>query len=273
MIRFFGCETARELLPLFVDGELAVDQQVELETHLRSCRTCAAHVEDLHLIGNSLRSCASVGGHGRETELSLRGLQAGVLSRLRAERDQAMPQRVRRMFEDSHVVWAGAGALAGVLACVLLTQSVITAIDRHTADSLAAIIETLSNPGSDGNPVSLDGNVLPPRLYAGLSDASLSDAPADDAVFALATVVNREGRIADYEVLDTSLSNADESYVQETVRQTRFSPARSSAGAVAVNMVWLLTRTTVKAPPLPFDFDEFRALRADPRNKVRRSSS
>ena len=24
MIRFFGCETARELLPLFVDGELTV---------------------------------------------------------------------------------------------------------------------------------------------------------------------------------------------------------------------------------------------------------
>lgn len=291
MIRFFGCETARELLPLFVDGELAVDQQVELETHLRSCRTCAAHVEDLRLIGNSLRSCVSAAGNDRETEFALRGLQAGVLSRLRAERDQSVPVRVRLMFEDLHVVWAGAGALAGVLACVLLTMSVISAIDKHAADSLAAIIETMSNPGSDDNPMSLDGNVLPPRLSGDVYEASLSDAPGEDAVFALATVVNRDGRIADYEVLlshyhypsddgmemrvaDGTLSKADVSYVRNAVRQTRFSPAQSSAGApVAVNMVWLLTRTTVKAPPLPFDFDEFRELRADLRNKARRSSS
>lgn len=272
MIRLFGCETARELLPLFVDGELAVDQQVGLETHLRSCRTCAAHAEDLRMIGNSLRSCASMGGQDRDTELALRGLQAGVLSRLRAERDQAMRLRVGRMFEDFHLLSAGAGAVAGVLACVLLTQGVMSAIDRHTADSLAAIIETLSNPGSDRNPMSLDGNVLPPRLSGDLSEASLGDTPRDDSVFALATVVNREGRIADYEVLHAPLSSADVSYVRETVRQSRFSPAQSSAGAVAVNMVWLLTRTTVKAPPLPLDFDEFRDLRADPRNKVRRRS-
>jgi hypothetical protein len=290
MIRFFGCETARELLPLFVDGELGVDQQVELETHLRSCSTCAAHVQDLRLIGSSLRSCVSAAGNDRDTEVMLRGLQAGVVNRLRAERDQSVPVRLRLMFEDLHVVSAGVGALAGVLACILLTMSVIAAIDRQTADSLAAIMETLSHPGSDSNPMSLDGNVLPPRQSVDPSEA-FSDAPTDDAVFALATVVNRDGRIADYEVLlshyhypsddgmemrvaDASLSKAAVSYVREAVRQTRFLPAQSSAGApVAVNMVWLLTRTTVKAPPLPFDFDEFRSLRTDLRNKARRSTS
>ena len=104
---------------------------------------------------------------------------------------------------------------------------------------------------------------------------SIDDAPSDDAVFALATVVNRDGRIADYEVLlshyhspsddgtemrgaDASLSKAEVSYVREAVRQTRFSPAQSSYGPVAVNMVWLLTHTTVKASPLPFDLDDFR---------------
>jgi hypothetical protein len=187
-----------------------------------------------------------------------------------------MPARLRRLFEDSHVMWAAAGACAGVVACVVLTMGVVFAIDKRTSDSLAAIIDTIGNPGSVRNPLSpTDGSLLLPRV----SHSKLSDTIGGDAVFALATVVNSEGRIADYEVLlsqysreghrvaDVSLSSADASYVREAVRQTRFlPPQRVNGGPVAANMVWLLTRTTVKAPPLPFDFDEFREERAKARS-------
>ena len=44
MIRYIGCETARDLLDAFIDGELGVDAQVMVESHLRWCRTCAARV-------------------------------------------------------------------------------------------------------------------------------------------------------------------------------------------------------------------------------------
>jgi anti-sigma factor RsiW len=55
MMTYVGCEYAREHLDAFVDGELSVDEQVAVESHLRWCRTCAARVEDMQLIGNSIR--------------------------------------------------------------------------------------------------------------------------------------------------------------------------------------------------------------------------
>ena len=55
MIPYLGCDAAREMLEAFVDGELAMADQVAVESHLRWCRTCGARVEDLRVIGASLR--------------------------------------------------------------------------------------------------------------------------------------------------------------------------------------------------------------------------
>jgi hypothetical protein len=118
------------------------------------------------------------------------------------------------------------------------------------------MIEMLANPGSDENPMRLDGAMAaPPRALDG---SGLESVPGDDAVFALAAVVTREGRVANYEVLfserasvrrhDTAVQTGDVSSVVNAVKQSRFAPAQAMDGApVAVNMVWLLARTTVKA--------------------------
>src|SRR4029079_16753732 len=60
MIPYLDCHAAQTMLEAFVDGELTVDHQVALESHLRWCRVCAPRVEDMQLIGASLRltSCA-----------------------------------------------------------------------------------------------------------------------------------------------------------------------------------------------------------------------
>ena len=47
MIPYLDCPAARRMLEAFVDGELAVHDQVALESHLRWCRVCAARVEDV----------------------------------------------------------------------------------------------------------------------------------------------------------------------------------------------------------------------------------
>jgi hypothetical protein len=122
------------------------------------------------------------------------------------------------------------------------------------------MIQMLANPGSDQNPMRLDGGMTaPPRA---LNGAGLDSIPGDEAVFALAAVVTREGRVANYEVLmseraagagsvrrhDTAVETDDVSSVLNAVKQSRFAPAQGSDGApVAVNMVWVLARTTVKA--------------------------
>ena len=76
---------------------------------------------------------------------------------------------------------------------------------------------------------------------------------------AVAAVVTREGKIGDYALLEqvrrAAMSRASGTGGQRAwhgvlhaVRQSRFAPAQRPGGqVVAVNMVWLFARTTVKA--------------------------
>jgi hypothetical protein len=74
------------------------------------------------------------------------------------------------------------------------------------------------------------------------------------AVFAVATVVNQEGRITTYELLGwrdtasrTRAVGQIEAAVLDAVRQSRFEPAQTPGGRpVAVNMVWVMIHQTVK---------------------------
>ena len=89
--------------------------------------------------------------------------------------------------------------------------------------------------------------------------SALAAIPEEEAVYAVAAVVTREGRVSNYELLHwvreplanragPSESDEDEvTAVLNAVKHSRFEPAQTVDGVVAVNMVWLLARTTVKA--------------------------
>ena len=87
--------------------------------------------------------------------------------------------------------------------------------------------------------------------------------PEQDATFAVAAVVSRDGRVTNYELLNSERSGRqgsrrDVEMLDAAVRQSRFAPAQTPLGrAVAVNMVWLIVMTTVQTP-------EPRALPASP---------
>ncbi len=263
MVPYLGCEHARGMLQAFLDDELPVEEQVALETHLRWCRTCAAHVEDLRIIGDSIRFGAATRSKDDHRELS--GLQAGVLSRLRAERDQSFMAIMRGSFDDMHLLWAGLGAVTAVLVCLFGTMSVLQAASEERPDSLAGVFRSLANPGSDSNPMLLDGRMI--QVPRALDDSpALDPMGEDEAVFALAAVVTREGRIANYEVLISERDGApwdDRAQARnvltllDKVAQSRFAPAEQGVARapVAVNMVWLLARTTVKGKLRALDFE------------------
>ena len=277
MTRVMGCEVARDMLHAWVDGELGMEDQVSVESHLRFCSTCRAHVEDLRLIGASLRLHA-----GRESEYEERqrsGLHAAIVGRWRAERDQSWPMQMRQLLEERRLCWAGIGATVGLAVCLLLTAGVMS-INTLRSDSLAGVLSVLSQPGSDQNPMRLNQAMLLPRLTIPdfVDDSpSLEGIPQDDAAFALSTVVTREGRISDYELLvshfpeedrpTAALSVSDASRLRDAVSKSRFAPAQAGGEPVAVSMIWLVARTTVKSAWV-FDFDEFvarpRAARARP---------
>jgi hypothetical protein len=188
----------------------------------------------------------------------LAAIQAGVLSRIRAEREMAFFSRVRRMFDDFHLLWAGLGASVAVTACIMATMSVLHAASDERPDSLADVIHLLANPGSDRNPVRLGGSISAPRALDGvLPSNQIRD---DEAFFALAAVVTQSGRVSNYELLASrrdgehrhqlDAHGEEMSALLDAVSQSRFEPAQGAGGTpVAVNMVWLLARTTVKGSP------------------------
>src|SRR5438132_7606111 len=256
MIQYLDCRAAQELLEAFIDGELAVNDQVALESHLRWCSVCAARVEDMQLIGASLRVTSCALRAADDAEESLTSVQSEVLTSIKTEREQSMWAQMRDMCSDMRFFWPAVGASLALLACLGVAGAVISVTSDENPDSLAGMIQMLANPGSDENPMRLDYAVAaPPRALDG---AGLELVPGDEAVFALAAVVTREGRVANYEVLsserasvrrhDTAVQNGDVSSVLNAVKQSRFAPAQAVDGApVAVNMVWVLARTTVKA--------------------------
>jgi hypothetical protein len=258
MIPYLDCHAAQAMLEAFVDGELRVADQVALESHLRWCRVCTARVEDMQTIGASLRltSCALRAADNADEGLT--SVQSEVLTLIETEREQSMWVQVRSMCTDMRFFWPAVGASFALAACLCGAVAVVALTSDEKPDSLAGMIEVLANPGSDENPLRLDDAMAaPPRALdgVGLDSFSLS---GDEAVVALAAVVTREGRVANYEVLfserasvrrhDTAVETDDVSSVVNAVKRSRFAPAQAMDGApVAVNMVWVLARTTVKA--------------------------
>lgn len=260
MTPMVGCERARPLLTEFVDGELAVSSQVVVEAHVRVCRTCAAHLEDLQVIGSMLRTRAGQ----REPRADLAALLARASWRAQAEEAMSWPVRLRRIFDDRRVAWSLAGATCGLALCVLLTAGLVTGLERQTADSLAAVMKVLASPGSDQNPLPLNARMLPPRLaIATMPDDAreLLSLATDDVVYAVAGTVTRQGQLVDYAVLHDDGPDGNHpqgtafgltpAEVLRAVSRLRFAPAQSGGEPVAVNMVWVVARTTVRgtAPP------------------------
>jgi hypothetical protein len=265
MSQYVGCDQARTLLEGLIDGELSMPDQLAVESHLRWCDTCALRVEDMRLIGASLRARTTI---DERADAELDALNEGLLMRVGAERAQALSSRLREMFADMRLLWPALGATAAVLLCVAASVSVLHASSAREPDSLAALISALGNPGSELNPLRpADNGISIPRLRdkeeGFRTGGTLEQMPAEDVIYTIRTVVGRDGSTSNYEVLlagDRVSANrpaaaraaAEELALLNAVRKTRFLPAQTPLGrAVAVDMVWVLAKTTIVAAGPP----------------------
>jgi hypothetical protein len=278
MIRYVGCDFAQERLDAFADGELSMGDQVLVESHLRWCNTCEARLEDLRTISASLRQGARVhdgghahgqGGSGRSADdgvaRALAAMQAEVLAQVDTEYEQSLTVRVQELFSDMRLWWPALGASIAVVLSVGLASGVWKATSTEQPASLAAMIENLADPGSNRNPLRLDSAMYLPRVlddgvtFDGVMLAQNASESHPDDFVAVAAMLTREGTIGGYELLEqvgvrqpvpvgAGKTTGDREDVLHAVRQSRFAPAQLPGGrAVAVNMVWLFARTTVKA--------------------------
>jgi hypothetical protein len=183
-------------------------------------------------------------------------LQSAIVSRIKAERTASFGAQCREMFEDMHLVYAGLGATAAALVCLVIMLGMMRFATTERPDSLAAIIKVLGSPGSNLNPVSpIQPGIQMPRAL----DHTFSNGTsvAGDSIVMLAAVVTREGTVENLALLNpgggrsSSVTNQPKAIedLMGAVSRARFEPARVDGLPVAVNVVWLVAHTTVRATP------------------------
>jgi hypothetical protein len=256
-VRPLTCTATRRRLEAFYDGELPVADQIAVQAHMDWCDGCAATLEDLRVLGTALRNCAL--GHDSLSHEEADALTATVVSRRKAEQDASFFARAQRMFDDMHLVYAGVGATAATAVCLVIMLSMLrfasfgrpdaTPAADGRSDSLAAMLDVLATPGSSADAMAID-SASHARWAARLQAAN--ETAEEDAVFALDAIVTRDGRLPNLHRLRTRGHKDELSLIEalsDTVTRARIEPGANDATQAAANstMVWLVTRTTVRA--------------------------
>lgn len=250
MIPVFGCETARDLLEPFIDGELNTSEQVAIQTHLRMCTTCQARVADMSLIGWSMRSGPQASVSNSDTN-DLAVVQSGVLARLKVEREQSLSRRFSDVLSDMRFMWPALGATVSVFLCLVAAGHIWRLTMERRPNSMAALLDTWGLPGTDHNPLLIDNAVSAPRvLNDGL--AQLYGTPEQERSVIVRFVAKKDGRVGPAEVVDSEMEAqayrspvADGRDVLNAVKNWQLAPAQSRGGQpVAVTVVYMYWQTT-----------------------------
>jgi len=253
MTPVFGCETARELIDAFVDGELTMPQQVAMQRHIRSCRTCSAHVDDMSLISWSMKTGTPRTHVVDENAGALAVLQSDVLARVRAERALSWRTRLSEMFSDMRLVWPALGASVAVIICLMGTSTIWRLTTLRHPESIPAMLERNVNRGSEDNPVRMDDAASPPViLNEGLAFDGLAGSQPDREFFVDALFTRRgavEARLLSPSPdVQSAPGRNDGADVLSFIEQWQSRPGKSRGGRpLAVRTLIYFSTTTVTA--------------------------
>jgi predicted anti-sigma-YlaC factor YlaD len=242
------CAEVHELLEAFYDGELDIDERIDVQQHVNECAACNAAAADIAMVGMGLRDLASHVAEHDTTDATQ--ISRTVLERIRVEELFSMRAQIADWFSDMHLVWAGLGASVATLICIVGSASVLHATNQERPNSMARAISELATQGSNDNPLRLNSSIKVPRAVTDAIDLS-----ERDAQYTLTVVVSREGDVQGVEMVDQAMHPGVNAMLNEAYR-TKFAPATAGGDAVAVSLVWLVTNTTVKSP-----YDPMEALR------------
>src|SRR5581483_4396847 len=178
--------------------------------------------------------------------------QRAVLNRVKAEREVSFVARVRGMFDDMHLVYAGLGATAATLVCVVIMLSMMRFASAERPDSLAAIMSVLSTPVEceSGNDF-IDDFGCRARFTGRFQRAH--DAAEEDVVFALDALVASNGRLPNMDRMRTRTYRRAVATEVETIDRLLDSVWTSRVGSdntwapQSGNMLRLIERATVRA--------------------------
>jgi hypothetical protein len=146
------------------------------------------------------------------------------------------------------------GTLAATLAGALVVAAFAGLAAPTHPGSLASLMRASTALGSNANPLWLVAGVTLPRVEADTRAKAMFIQPLRPLGIpnlALTAVVTQEGQLASIQVIhdgvpDAALTRA----VSRLASDVHFALARARGAPVAVNVVWLLERTTVAAAPI-----------------------
>ena len=239
------CAAVRRRLAAYHDRELPVAELISVESHVKDCPPCTRELRDLQSVGEVLRIAAAPGPADDWT-----GLAPGVISRMRAEANEAWSARAGRLFEDLHLVWIGLASTAATFLCGAVVLGMLHFASPERQDSLVNVIAVMAAPpGSDLNPMRLDPRMQLPSLpmSGGLvGDTLENQVSQQDTVLTLSAVVSKEGRVSGLSVLSNDHDRQNVNEILRAISEGRLEPAQFAGAPVAVNLVWLVAHTTVR---------------------------
>lgn len=242
-----GCAAVQRRLHAFCDGELAVAEQIRVEAHIDWCDACSAALAEFRQVGSMVRELAP--GRRSMSYEEADALTGAIVTRRKAELDASWLAHLERIFDDMHLVYAGLGAAAATAVCIVIALGMIRFAANERPDSLAAMVELLAAPEASANMMAIDA--ASHQRWTERFQAA-NESAEEDAVFALASVVTRDGHLANWRGLRKNKRRQEEAdlidALSDAVAKARIETGSIGATEAAANtMVWLVTRTTVRA--------------------------
>jgi hypothetical protein len=249
------CTATRRRLHAFHDRELAFTDQIAVSAHLEWCDRCAAALADMRAVRSTLHALAPgrVGLSHDEAAV----FTATVVNRMKAEAEASLFSRIRAMFDDMRLGYAGLGAAAATVVCVVVMLGMMRFATSERPDSLAAIVTVLATPldCETGNDLT-DASGC--RLRWEERRQRANEWAEQDAVFTLDFVVTYRGRLSSLAVLREArhATAVDEVRViedlLEVVSRSRLDRSTlTELPASSNNMIWLVEHATVRATKQP----------------------
>jgi Putative zinc-finger len=251
-MKTLSCASTRRRLHAYHDGELPIGEQIAVGAHVEWCSRCAGALAEIRDVGDTLQ--AFLPGRLALSQEDAAVFIGTVVNRLKAEEAASLFARVRVMFSDMRLGYAGLGATAATMVCVAVALAVIAFAPPERPDSLRAMMTVISTPLECEANDFADASGCRARWAERFQRAN--EWAEQDAVFALEIMVTPQGHLANLAGLRRRRGHASGEQAQiidgllDLVQQARLEQPVEMPTAI-----YLLEQTTVRAtkPPPPLD--------------------
>lgn len=253
-MKTLSCAATRRRLQAFHDRELGITEQIAVSAHVEWCQRCARALAEIREVRAALRMVLP--GRLTLSQEDAAVFVGTVVNRLNAEDEASLLSRVRVMFEDMRLGYAGLGATAATIVCVVIMLAMMHFAPAERPDSLRAMMSVISTPLDCEAYDLLDASGCRARWAERFQRAN--EWAEQDAVFALEIVLTPQGQLTNLALLRKARSHASADQAQiidgllDLVQQARLDQPLELRLPTAI---YLQEQTTVRASKQPAPLD------------------